>query len=98
MTFLRKNYESVGLTDKNCRSKEFLASIGFDPLSSAVETILARARNLQQHIDVSELAEIYIKDDFKYNLLRFPVIFMFPLQSNLRNSWFQLLRNIDVEE
>ena len=69
VTFLRKNYESVGLTDKNCPSKEFLASIGFDPLSSAAETIKARARNMQQHIDVCELAEISIEDEFKYNLL-----------------------------
>ena len=98
VTFLRKNFESVGLTEKSCPSKELLASIGFDPLSSAVETIMARARNLQQHIDVCELAEIYIKDEFKYNLLLSPVAFRFPLQSNLTNSWFQLPRNIDVEE
>ena len=98
VTFLRKNYESVGLVDKSCPSKELLASIGFDPLSSAVETIMARARNLQQHIDVCELAEIYIKDEFKYNLLLSPVTFRFPLQSNLTNSWFQLPRNIDLEE
>ena len=98
VTFLRKNYESVGLVDKSCPSKEFLASIGFDPLSSAVETIMARARNLHQHIDVCELAEIYIKDEFKYNLLLSPVTFRFPLQSNLTNSWFQLPRNIDLEE
>ena len=98
VTFLRKNFESVGLTDESCPSKELLASIGFDPLSSAVETIMARARNLQQHIDVCELAEIYIKDEFKYNLLLSPVAFRFPLQSSLTNSWFQLPRNIDVEE
>ena len=98
VTFLRKNYESVGLVDKSCPSKELLVSIGFDPLSSAVETIMARARNLHQHIDVCELAEIYIKDEFKYNLLLSPVTFRFPLQSNLTNSWFQLPRNIDLEE
>ena len=98
VNFLRKNFESVGLTDESCPSKELLASIGFDPLSSAVETIMARARNLQQHIDVCELAEIYIKDEFKYNLLLSPVAFRFPLQSSLTNSWFQLPRNIDVEE
>ena len=75
-----------------------LASIGLDSLSSAVETIMARSRNLQQHIDVCELAEIYIKDEFKYNLLLSPVTFRFPLQSNLKNSWFHLPRNIDLEE
>ena len=98
VTFLRKNYESVGLVDKSCPSKELLASIGFDPLSSAVETIMARARNLHQHIDVCELAEIYIKDEFKYNLLLSPVTFRFPFQRNLTNSWFQLPRNIDLKE
>ena len=75
VTFLRKNYESVGLTYKSCPSKELLASIGFDPLSSAVETITARARNLQQHVDVCELAEIYIKDEFKYNMLLSSLVF-----------------------
>lgn len=69
VTFLRKNYESVGLTYKSCPSKELLASIGFDPLSSAVETITARA-----HVDVCELAEIYIKDEFKYNMLLSPLV------------------------
>ena len=98
VTFLRKNYESVGLVDKSCPSKELLASIGFDPLSSAVETIMARARNLHQHVDVCELAEIYIKDEFKYNLLLSPVTFRFPLQSHLKNSWFQPPRNIDLKE
>ena len=93
VTFLRKNYESVGLTYKSCPSKELLASIGFDPLSSAVETITARA-----HVDVCELAEIYIKDEFKYNLLLSPVTFRFPLQSHLKNSWFQPPRNIDLKE
>ena len=98
VTFLRKSYESVGLTYQSCLRKELLASIGLDSLSSAVETIMARSRNLQQHIDVCELAEIYIKDEFKYNLLLSPVTFRFPLQSNLKNSWFHLPRNIDLEE
>ena len=65
---------------------------------SAVETIAARARNLQQHIDVCELAEIYIKDELKYNMLLSPMVFRFPLQSNLTYPKFQLPRYIDLEE
>ena len=98
VTFLNSNYESVSLNDKNCLSKELLAAIGFDPLSSAVETIMARAGSTSQHIEECEMAELFIKDEFKYNLLLSPLAGRFPLQSNLTNTWFQLPSIIDEEE
>ncbi|KAJ7331260.1 hypothetical protein OS493_020045 [Desmophyllum pertusum] len=100
VTILGSNYESVSVTDKNCLNKELLASIGFDPLSSAVETIMARAGSMQQHIEVCEMAELFIEDEFKYNLLLspLPVVGRFPFQSNLTNSWFQLPSRTDEKE
>ena len=40
--FLQNNNEFVALTDKTSLTKALLASIGFDPLSTADETILDR--------------------------------------------------------
>ena len=96
VTFLSNNNEAVTLTDKNSVSK-VLVAIGFDPLSSAVETIMARAGSTQQHIEACEMAELFIKDEFKHNLLLSPLVGRFPLQRNLRNTWFQLPSAIDEE-
>ena len=90
VTFLQNNYESVSPANRRFLTKELLASIGFDPLSTAVETIMARAGSTQQHIDACEMAEIFIKDEFRFNLLLSPEVPRFPLQSNLTNAWFQL--------
>lgn len=86
VTFLANDYESVLPTD----NKALLAAIGFDPLSSAVETIMARAGNTQQHIETCEMAERFIRDEFKYNPLLSPQVGRFPFQSSLTNTWFQL--------
>ncbi|KAJ7331262.1 hypothetical protein OS493_020047 [Desmophyllum pertusum] len=98
VTFLTSNYESINVTDKNCLNKEVLASIGFDPLSSAVETIMARAGSTQQHIEACEMAELFIEDEFKYNLLLSLLVGKFPFQSNLTNTWFQLPSRTDEKE
>ena len=45
--------------------------IGFDPLSSTADTILARARNMPQHVNACEWADVFIKDEFKYDDLLF---------------------------
>ena len=86
---LRNNYKSLGLTDKDSLDKEMLISIGFDPLSSAVETILTRAGNMQQHIDACEWAEMFVEDEFKYNLLFSQQNERFPFQSKKTNEWFK---------
>ena len=89
--FLRNNYKSLGFTDKDVLDKEMLAKIGFDPLSSAVETILARASNMQDHIvDACEWAEIFVQDEFNYNPLFSQDSKRFPFQSSKTNDWFKV--------
>ena len=98
VTFVQNSFQSVSLTDKRSPSAELLASIGFDPRSSAVETIVARARNTQHHIDLCEMAEIFIRDQFKYKVSPSSVTCMFPLRSNITNTWFRLsIFSSDVE-
>ena len=88
--FLQNNYNSLGFTDRDSLDKQLLDVIGFDPLSSTAETILARARNMPQHINALEWAETFIKDEFKYNLLFSEQKARFPFQSNKTNEWFKL--------
>ena len=97
--FLENNIESVTSTSQNSLSKELLASIGFDPLSTAVETIMARSyeASSQNHIEACEWAGIFIKDEFKYNPMLSPLVVKFPFQSNLTKTWFQLPSVTDEE-
>ena len=88
--FLQNNCNSLGFKDKDSLDKQLLDVIGFDPLSSTADTILARARNMPQHINACEWAEIFIKDEFKYNLLFSEQNARFPFQSNKTNEWFGL--------
>ena len=89
--FLRNKYTTLNLQDKHSLSKDLLDNIGFDPLSSAAETILARARNTEKHVvDPCEWAEIYIEDEFKYNLLFSEDNSKFPFEINKTNEWFEL--------
>lgn len=92
VTFLENNIESVTKEHVRSLSKEALASIGFDPLSAAVETIIARSfdGSAQHHIETCEWAEIFIKDEFKYNPLLSSMNAKFPFYSDLTNAWFQL--------
>lgn len=76
--FVQNSFESVSITDKRSPNAELLTLIGFDPRSSAAETIMARARNTQHHIDLCEVAEIFIKDQFKYKVSPSSVACMFP--------------------
>ena len=90
VTFLSNNYESVSSIDKSRLAKDLLAAIGFDPISSAVETIMARAGSKQHHIETCEMAELFIRDEFKFNPLLSSMVARFPILSDLTNSWFQL--------
>ena len=96
--FLHNNYESVSPANRSSPSKELLASIGFDPLSSSVETMMARAGSTQHHIDACEMAEIFIRDQFKYNILLSPEDSRFPLKDDYTNIWFQLPEQTSDEE
>ena len=97
VTFLRNNKESVPSTDRKVLTKELLYAIGFDPLSSAAETIIWRSRNMQRHIEACEWAELFIRDEVKYHPLLYSPSVPFPFQANLINSWFQLPSRADKE-
>ncbi|XP_067023728.1 uncharacterized protein [Acropora muricata] len=99
--FLQNNSRSVDAEKKTSLTLELLDSIGFDPLSTAVETIIARSsqENTQCHIEAWEWANIFIQDECTYNPLLCPWFFLqFPFQSNLTNSWFQVPPITDDEE
>ncbi|KAK2563733.1 hypothetical protein P5673_012719 [Acropora cervicornis] len=97
--FLQNNSKSVSLEKKTLLTLDLLDSIGFDPLSTAVDTIMARSSkgNIQCHIEPSEWARIFIQDEFNYNPLLSSRVDKFPFQSDLTNSWFQL-PNTNYEE
>lgn len=90
--FLEDSTESVTKDDKYSLTKELLGSIGFDPTSKAVKTIMARAfsGSMQEHIEASEWAQLFIKDEFKYNHLLSPETTKFPFKSDITNTWFHL--------
>ena len=68
-TFLQTNSRSISSAKKSSLTSELLDSIGFNPSSTAVQTIMARSTkgNAQYHIKPCEWAEIFIQDEFKYN-------------------------------
>ena len=99
VTFLRNNIirETFTSKDNNVVTKELLEAIGFDPLSTAVESIISRSRNMQRHIEAYEWAEIFIRDEVKYHPLLYSLPSPYPFQANLINSWFQLPSRSDEE-
>ena len=98
VTFVQNSFQSVSLTDKRSPSAELLSSIGFDYRSSAAETIMARARDTQHHIDLCEVSEIFIRDQFKNKVSPSSVTCKFPFRRNLKNTWFRLsIFTSDVE-
>ena len=98
-TLLHNNIdrETFTSTYNNAVTKELLQAIGFDPLSTAVETIISRSRNMQHHIEASEWAEVFIRDEVKYHPLLYSLTVPFPFQAILTNSWFQLMSSTDEE-
>ena len=97
--FLKDNSESTVMANRKKLSKELLESIGFDPSSTAVETIMARsafAGSTQMHIDACEWAQLFVEDEFKYNPLLSSPISPFPFYHCLTNAWFEL-KNIPDE-
>ena len=99
VTFLRNNIdrETFTSTNNNVVTKEWLEAVGFDPLSTSVETIISRSRNMQRHIEACEWAEIFIRDEVKYHPMLYPLTAPFPFQAILTNSWFQLISRTDEE-
>ena len=98
-TLLHNNIdrETFTSTYNNTVTKELLQAIGFDPLSTAVETIISRSRNMQHHIEACEWAEVFIRDEVRYHPLLYSLTVPFPFQAILTNSWFQLMSSTDEE-
>ena len=92
VNFLRNNNETLTTTEKNSLSyKDQLYAIGFDPLSSAVESILERAGStfVEQHIEACEWAERRIQDEFKYNVLLSQRSKRFPFEIDGSTEWLE---------
>ncbi|XP_067025215.1 uncharacterized protein [Acropora muricata] len=90
---LEDNIEYLDPTDKNHLTRQLLESIGFDPTSEAVETMLKRSateKSTQNHIEASEWPKIFVVDEFKYNHFLSPSLDKFPLKSSLTDKWFHL--------
>ena len=83
VTFLQNNSHSMDARDKTSLTKDLLVKMGFDPSSTATETILKRAHEMQHHIEACEWPEIFIADEFKYNPLLSPFVSQFSVTSGL---------------
>ena len=97
--FLEENSEKLDSTVRHSLTKDLLERIGFDPFSSAVEIIMARSQagSRENHVDACEWAQMFIKDEFKYNPLLSTRMSKFPFQSSITNKWVPLT-NIPKEE
>ncbi|XP_015750433.1 PREDICTED: uncharacterized protein LOC107330314 [Acropora digitifera] len=99
--FLQNNSRSVNPEKKTSLTLELLDSIGFDPSSTAVKTIMARSSkgNTQCHIEACEWAEIFIQDECTYNpLISSLYLWQFPFRSALTDSCFKLPPITDDKE
>ena len=97
--FLEENSEKLDSTVRHSLTKDLLERIGFDPFSSAVEIIMARSQagSRENHVEAYEWAQMFIKDEFKYNPLLSTRMSKFPFQSSITNKWVPLT-NIPKEE
>ena len=97
--FLEENSEKLDSTVRHSLTKDLLERIGFDPFSSAVEIIMARSQagSRENHVEACEWAQMFIKDEFKYNPLLSTRMSKFPFQSSITNKWVPLT-NIPKEE
>jgi len=90
---MEESIECLDPTDKNHLTQQLLESIGFDPTSEAVETMLKRSaseKSTRNHIEASEWPKIFVVDEFKYNSFLSPSLDRFPVKSSLTDKWFHL--------
>ena len=90
---LEDSIEYLDLNEKRHLTQPLLESIGFDPTSKAVETMLKRsasAKNSQNHIEASEWPKIFVADEFKYNPSLTLPSNRFPFKSSLTDKEFLL--------
>ena len=97
--FLEENSEKLDSSVRHSLNKDLLERIGFDPFSSAVEIIMARSQagSRENHVEACEWAQMFIKDEFKYNPLLSTRMSKFPFQSSITNKWVSL-PNVPKEE
>lgn len=91
--FLRQKYKKIFRDRKQVTPTEveILTSLGFRPDSAAIKTICARASYFQKHVRLIECAEIFIRDEIKYNsILCGTSCSRFPLNLTRPNEWFAL--------
>ena len=98
--FMEENIEKLDSTVKHSLTIDLLERIGFDRFSLAVEIIMARSQagSGENHVEASELAQMFIKDEFKYNPLLSTRTSKFPFQSSITNKWVPLPHTIPKEE
>ena len=99
---LEDNIDSVETDVKKTLTRKLLASIGFDPSSSGVKTIITRSlkASTQNHIEACEWAEIFIKDEFKYNPLLSHCYGTFPFQmpsiAESENKYHESISHVNI--
>ena len=98
--FMEEKIEKLDSTVKHSLTVDLLERIGFDPFSSAVEIIMARSQagSGENHVEASELAQLFIEDEFKYNPLLSTRTSKFPFPSSITNKWVPLPHTIPKEE
>lgn len=93
--FLRETYNEAidDMPQTTLNDAQVLESIGFRPDGMALNTILARTSPLATHLELIDRAELFIRDEFKYNVVLSDQIFSrFPYDPLILNEWFPLAR------
>ena len=100
--FLRERYEEImkDVEHSSLSEAKVLESIGFRPKSTASKTIRFRTSLLQEHLELIDSVERFIKDEFKYNfvLSESLVRSRFPVSLPQLNKWFLLLQALKEEK
>ena len=77
--------------DGNLQDKELLERIGFRADGDAVNTLLRRASTLKEHLHIFDWAEMYVKDQFKYNPVLSGFYPRFPFEHDILEQWLELI-------
>ena len=91
--FLREDYkmQTELCEDSSLQDKEVLERIGFRADGDAVNTLLGRASTLKEHLHIFDWAEMYVKDQFKYNPVLSGFYPRFPFEHDILEQWLELI-------
>ena len=91
--FLREDYKmQTELCEfGSLQNKEVLERIGFRADGDAVNTLLRRASTLKEHLHILDWAEMYVKDQFKYNPVLSGFYPRFPFEHDILEQWLREL-------